>query len=45
LSFDGALEWTAEWYQEHARGASARELCSMQIQRYGELVGADTNTG
>jgi CDP-glucose 4,6-dehydratase len=45
LSFEEALEWTAEWYQEHARGASARELCSMQIQRYRELVGADTDTG
>jgi CDP-glucose 4,6-dehydratase len=45
LSFDEAIEWTAEWYQEHAAGTSARELCAAQIERYEKLVGADADAG
>jgi CDP-glucose 4,6-dehydratase len=45
LSLDEALDWTAEWYREHAAGRGARELCSAQIERYAELVGADADAG
>jgi len=45
LPFDDAIEWTADWYREHAAGESARELCSAQIERYEGLARADADGG
>ena len=35
-----AVQWTAEWYREHAMGTDAGELCRAQIARYHALRGA-----
>jgi CDP-glucose 4,6-dehydratase len=34
LATDLELDWTAAWYRRHQDGASARDLCLDQIQRY-----------
>ena len=34
LATDLALDWTAAWYRRQQDGASARDLCLDQIQRY-----------
>jgi CDP-glucose 4,6-dehydratase len=34
LRLERALEWTAEWYREHGRGANAREVTERQIARF-----------
>jgi nucleoside-diphosphate-sugar epimerase len=34
LAADLALDWTAAWYRKQQDGASARDLCLDQIQRY-----------
>jgi CDP-glucose 4,6-dehydratase len=38
LPLPDALAWTAEWYRRHAQGASARDLCIEQIERYAARV-------
>jgi len=34
LRLDTALEWTVEWYKQHAQGADAHALTVGQIERY-----------
>lgn len=36
LRLERALEWTAEWYREHGRGADARSVTERQIARFEE---------
>ncbi len=37
LRLDEALAWTAGWYREHGKGASARDLTLAQIDLYEQL--------
>ncbi|NQU41453.1 MAG: CDP-glucose 4,6-dehydratase [Lentisphaerae bacterium] len=34
LTAEEAVEWTIAWYRDFERGASARELCLEQVERY-----------
>jgi CDP-glucose 4,6-dehydratase len=34
LSLELALSWTAEWFEAHQAGETARSLCERQIERY-----------
>ena len=38
LPIGAALEWVADWYQDHFEGSNARDLCQRQIRQYQSLL-------